>query len=140
MTVLAKQPPTTPQPGPPQRGGGLRLAFATVLGVLAVLLTGFSVWVGIDLLSHEYVEGEVLVVEVVLGTSSLLALYGWVGAILLFWSSRGTSPVRPMLAAGLVATPICVVAAMVLPPVLSLAAVGLAVGVVALTLVRALRP
>lgn len=127
MSVLANQSPTRP-PGRPRRRGGLRLAFAVVLGALTVFLTGLFVWAGVDIMTHEYVEGEVLVARGILGAIGLLTLYAGVGALVLFRSSRGTLQRRPTVVAGLVVTSCCVVAAMVLPPVLSLVAFALAVG------------
>lgn len=139
MAVLEKPPSSTSQAARPQRSGLVGSAVRVVLGTLAVVLTVFAVWLGIDFLTHDYVEGEVLVVKVVLGAASMFALYAWAGAIVAFRAPSRTGGTRPLLVAGLVAAPVFAVGAVLLPPVVGVVAAVLAVGATAVALVEALR-
>lgn len=138
MPVLTSPTPTRP-PARPRHESWFRHAAVGALGAVALLLTVFTAWVAMDFLTHEYVDAEVLVMQVAIGASGLLSLYAWTGVILMLRPARDPSRRHPALVAGLVAAPICAVAATVAPPPLALVAVGLAVVAVVVALVEAFR-
>ena len=125
MVVLTK-PPTNAGPRRPVSGRPVRSVLAAVVGTVALALTGWVAWGVVDLATREFEGKEMLVVEMILGVTGLLALYAWAGALALLRSSRGTLPRRPVVRAAFVAAPLCVMAAVVLPPVLDLVALGFA--------------
>jgi hypothetical protein len=123
----------------PRRG---REIVAAVVAILAVALTALAAVTLIDFALSTYVDAEVLTAQVIIAVVATLALYAWSGAIALHRSASRElrpGPLR-LTVSGLVAVPVLVVVALVLPiGAPSLTAYGLVIVAAIAAFVGALR-
>ncbi len=96
-------------------GSVLRTGFGWALGAIAVLLTLFAAWGSVDLATHDYIGGEVAIVQALIGTTIVLATMAWVGAIALIKSGRDRSRHSSLLSIGLVVAILGAIAVSALP-------------------------
>ncbi len=119
-----------------------REVLAMALALPATLLAVFTVWAVFDFATTNYVDAEVLVVQLVIVAAGLLTVLAWAGVLALHTSAHRdlrSAPRRLFVTSMVAAVAFSVLAMVGLPGWTSIAAFGLAVVAGVSSLVAAAR-